>query len=102
AIRTDLRSAVTVTVGVGPIVSFVVDLSRGPPRSFCAEGDEEVLSSGWSVQPVAAKDQVRLIRRDGWVIGVQESAASERQRLCAIVMAVAIGRPIEAPRRVLA
>ena len=78
-----MRFAVAVTVGVGPIVSFVVDLSRGAPRSSCAEGDEEVLSSGWSVQPMATEDQVRLVRCDGWVIGVQKIAAAEGERLWA-------------------
>ena len=30
-----------------------------------------MLSSGWSVQTVATEDQVRPVRRDGWVIGIQ-------------------------------
>jgi hypothetical protein len=48
-----------------------MNLNRRAPRSSGAEGDEQVLSSGWSVQTVATEDQVRPVRRDGWVIGIQ-------------------------------
>lgn len=54
------------------------------------------------MQPVATEDQVRLIRCDGRVIGIQNIAATERERLRAIILAVSIGCPIETPRRILA
>jgi hypothetical protein len=61
-----------------------------------------VLSSGWSVQPVTTEDQVGLVRCDGWVIGIQKIAAAEGDPLWGIILAVAVGRSIEAPGEFLA
>ena len=60
-----------------------------------------MLSSGWSVQPMATEDLLRLVRCDGWVIGVQKIAAAEGEPLWGIILAVAIGRSIEAPAEFL-
>jgi hypothetical protein len=69
--RADLRFAVAVTVGVGSIVSFVVDLSRGTPRDPWAEGDIRVLASG------ACSPWLPKIRYD-WSGAMDGSSAPKR------------------------
>jgi len=53
-------------------------------------------------QSVTAEDQVRLIRCDGWVIGIHKITAVKREFLGVLVLAVTVGRPIKAPCEFLA